>query len=61
MYMGYLYGVREGVNWARDFVSVLKVGWCGLHASPLCWFNNKKFCVLHVQSNTTILGHGTHY
>jgi len=21
---------------------------------PLCWFNNKEFCVLHVQSNTTI-------
>jgi hypothetical protein len=24
-------------------------------SSPLCWFNNKEFCVLHVQSNTTIL------
>ena len=23
-------------------------------SSPLCWFNNKEFCVLHVQSNTTI-------
>ena len=24
-------------------------------ASPLCWFNNKDFfCVLHIQSNTTI-------
>ena len=22
---------------------------------PLCWFNNKEFCVLHVQSNTTII------
>ena len=24
-------------------------------SSPLCWFNNKKLCVLHVQSNTTII------
>ena len=23
-------------------------------SSPLCWFNNKEFCVLHIQSNTTI-------
>jgi len=23
-------------------------------SSPLCWFNNKEYCVLHVQSNTTI-------
>ena len=23
-------------------------------SSPLCWFNNKEFCVLHVQSNTNI-------
>jgi len=30
--MGYLYGVGRGeVKWARDLVSVLKVGWCGLH------------------------------
>jgi len=27
-YMG-----REGVKWARDLVSVLKVGWCGLQAA----------------------------
>jgi len=20
----------------------------------LCWFNNKEYCVLHIQSNTTV-------
>jgi len=29
-YMG-----REGVKWARDLVSVLKVGWCGLHGGSM--------------------------
>jgi len=23
-------------------------------SSPLCWFNDKEFCVLHIQSNTTV-------
>ena len=25
----------EGVKWARDLVSVLKVGWCGLHGGSM--------------------------
>jgi len=28
--------------------------WSWGASSPLCWFNNKEFCVLHVQSKTTI-------
>jgi hypothetical protein len=28
---GLLIWGREGVKWARDLVSVLKVRWCGLH------------------------------
>ena len=35
----YIYGIfirgREGVKWVRDFVSVLKAGWCGLHGGPV--------------------------
>ena len=30
MYMG-TYMCRERVKWARDLVSVLQFGWCGLH------------------------------
>jgi len=34
-YTKQIYGLliwgRERVKWARDLVSVLKVGWCGLH------------------------------
>ena len=33
--MGYLYGDREGVNWARDLVSVIKIGGCGLHGGSM--------------------------
>ena len=29
--------------------------WSWGASSPLCWFNNKQFCVLHVQSNTIII------
>jgi hypothetical protein len=35
----YIYGLliwgREGVKWTRDLVSVLKVGWCGLHGGSV--------------------------
>ena len=38
-YTKHIYGLliwgREGVNWARDLVSVLKVGWCGLHGGSM--------------------------
>ena len=34
------------------FIGGVKWPWGA--SSPLCWFNNKEFCVLHVQSNTTI-------
>ena len=38
-YTKHIYGlltwVREGVKWARDLVSVLKVGWCGLHGGSM--------------------------
>jgi len=34
-YTKHIYGLliwgREGVKWARDLVSVLEFGWCGLH------------------------------
>jgi hypothetical protein len=34
-YMGCLYGFREGVKWARDFVCVGKVGRCRLHEGSM--------------------------
>ena len=38
-YTKHIYGLlisgREGVKWARDLVSVLKVGWCGLHGGSM--------------------------
>ena len=38
-YIKHIYGLlisgREGVKWARDLVSVLKVGWCGLHGGSM--------------------------
>ena len=34
-YVGCLYGVWEGVNWARDLFSVLKFGLCELHGGSM--------------------------
>jgi hypothetical protein len=38
-YTKQIYGLliwgTEGVKWARDLVSVLKVGWCGLHGESM--------------------------
>jgi len=38
-YTKYIYGLlicgREGVKWARDLVSVLKIGWCGLYGGSM--------------------------
>ena len=38
-YTKHVYGLliwgREGVKKARDLVSVLKVGWCGLHSGSM--------------------------
>ena len=38
-YTKHVYGLliwdREGVKWARDLVSALKVGWCGLHGGSM--------------------------
>ena len=38
-YTKHVYGLliwgREGVKWSRDLVSVLKVGWCGLHGGSM--------------------------
>ena len=40
-YTKHIYGLliwgREGVRWARDLVSVLKVGWCGCMEGPRCY------------------------
>jgi len=30
-------GRGRGVKWARDLVSVLKVGWCGCMEGPCCY------------------------
>jgi len=39
LYKTYIYGLLiwgwEGVKWARDLVSVLKVGWCGLRGGSM--------------------------
>ena len=35
---GLLIWGREGVTWARDIVSVLKVGWCGLHGGTMLFY-----------------------
>ena len=34
-YIWATYVGREGVKWVRDLVSVLKVGWCGLHGGSM--------------------------
>jgi hypothetical protein len=38
-YTKHIYGLLicglEGVKWARDLISVLKVGWCGLHGGSM--------------------------
>jgi len=44
-YTKHIYGLLiwgwEGVNWARNLISVLRVGWCGLHGGgggcPCCY------------------------
>jgi len=38
--------VREGVKWARDLVSVGKVGRCGLHESPCCYQSMSKLIIV---------------
>ena len=39
-YIWAAYCGREGLKWARDLVSVLKVGWCGLHGGSVLLQSN---------------------